>query len=144
MALWRTGGNPPRWLRIAVAGILLGGVLGVLELRDEPAAHADDTTASYDTLRTGWDPNEPALAPSSVVGSNFGQLFSTVLNGQVYAQPLVIGDTVIATTQNDFVYGLDAATGAIRWSRSFGPPWPASVLGCANITPNIGNTSTSV
>jgi hypothetical protein len=134
----------PGWLRIAVAAVLLGGVLAALELRDERAARADDTTASFDTLRTGWDPVEPDLAPSSVIGSNFGQLFSTVLNGQVYAQPLVLGDTVIVSTENDWVYGLNAVTGAIRWSRNFGPFWPASVLGCDNIAPNIGNTSTSV
>ncbi|MBO0867571.1 MAG: choice-of-anchor D domain-containing protein [Micromonosporaceae bacterium] len=144
MGLRRTGGRPPQWLRIAVAGVLLGGILGAMELRDAPAAHADDTTVSYDAQRTGWDPVEPNLAPSTVVSSNFGQVFSTVLNGQVFAQPLVVGDTVIANTENDFVYGLDSASGAIRWSRSFGPAWPASTIGCANIAPNIGSTATAV
>src|ERR1700730_5542454 len=32
----------------------------------------NDPTASFDNLRTGWDPNEPGLSPT-VVHSTFGQ-----------------------------------------------------------------------
>ena len=52
-------------------------------------AQADDTTVSYDTLRTGWDPNEPDLNAADASASDFGQLFATQLDGQVYAQPVV-------------------------------------------------------
>jgi outer membrane protein assembly factor BamB len=72
--------------------------------------------------------------------SSFGQLFATKLldNGQVYAQPLVVGSTVIAATENDHVYGIDAVTGTIRWSRSLGTPY--NITTCANLAPNIGVT----
>ena len=82
------------------------------------ASHAtpgDDDTASLDNLRTGWDPGEPGLSPSVVNGSSFGEVFSTAVKGQVYAQPLVIGSTVIVATEQDWVYGLNAGTGAIEW-----------------------------
>ncbi|WP_051809027.1 lectin-like domain-containing protein [Actinoplanes subtropicus] len=97
-----------------------------------------------DNLRTGWDRGEPALAPSTITSTTFGQLFATKVQGQVYAQPLVIGGTVVAGTEDNYVYGLDAATGAVKWQRSLGPSWPASAIGCADIAPTIGNTSTGV
>jgi hypothetical protein len=36
-----------------------------------------------------------------------GQAFSTQLDGQIYAQPLSVGGTLIVTTETDHVYGLD-------------------------------------
>ena len=86
----------------------------------------------------------PASRPSAVSAADFGQLFSTTVNGQVYAQPIVVAGTVIAVTENNWVYGLNAATGAITWSRSVGPAWPASAIGCGDLVPNIGITSTPV
>src|SRR5437764_10382774 len=88
--------------RVVLVLALVASVLGVIEL----TASADTQTASQDNLRTGWDKQEPTLTPGAITSSNFGQLFATQLNGQVYAQPLVIGDTVIASTENDWVYGL--------------------------------------
>jgi hypothetical protein len=123
---------------------LLAGVLGVTQMSGAPAASADNHTISQDTLRTGWYPAEPSLPPSTVTGSTFGQLFATKVRGQVYAQPLVIGGTVVVSTEDDWVYGLDAINGAVKWSRNLGPAWPASTNGCADLTPNIGNTSTGV
>lgn len=51
------------------------------------------------------------------------QLFSTAVNGQVYAQPLVIGSHVIVATEDNWVYGLNSVTGAVAWSVSLGTPW---------------------
>ncbi|MEY9939216.1 choice-of-anchor D domain-containing protein [Streptacidiphilus sp. MAP5-3] len=107
-------------------------------------ARADEGTVSQDTLRTGWDQSEPGLTPAQVSSSRFGRQFSTAVDGQVYAQPLVIGSTLIAATENDKVYGIDAATGAVRWTRTLGAPWPASAIGCGDLTPNLGVTSTPV
>ena len=101
-------------------------------------------TIAHDSLRTGWDKNEPGLSPSAVASSNFGKLFSATVDGQVYAQPLVVGGTVIAATENNAVYGLDSATGAAKWTRKLGPAWPASTVRCGDLTPNIGITSTPV
>jgi outer membrane protein assembly factor BamB len=107
-----------------------------------PAA-ADDTTAGYTTLRTGWDDNEPGLVPSQVSTADFGQLFAAAVDGQVYAQPVIAGGVVVAATDNNKVYGLDPVTGAQKWLRNLGPAWPVSTVNCGDLTPTIG-TSTPV
>jgi len=109
-----------------------------------PAARADELTASQNALRTGWDPGEPGLSPGVLTGGTFGQLFSTPVNGAVYAQPLVAGSTVIVATENDWVYGLDAQTGHVDWSTQLGTPWPTSEVNCADVGPDAGVTSTGV
>ena len=93
----------------------------------------DEATVSQNDLRDGWDPNEPALTQAAVGGGQFGQVFKTAVNGQVYAQPLVIGNTVIVATENDWVYGLDATTGAILWSTSLGTPY--HITSCPDLDP---------
>jgi hypothetical protein len=108
------------------------------------AAHADDVTISVDTLRTGWDASEPSLAPSAVSASDFGRLFGAHLDGQIYAQPVVAHGVVVAATENDNVYGLNAVNGSQLWARNLGPAWPASTVGCGDLAPNIGVTSTPV
>ncbi|GAA4633021.1 hypothetical protein GCM10023196_068900 [Actinoallomurus vinaceus] len=108
-----------------------------------PAA-GDVTTVSRDPLRTGWDSGEPGLGPAAVGSSDFGQLFATQLDGQVYAQPLSVGGTLIATTEHNNVYGLDPATGAITWQRALGPSWPASAITCGDLAPDLGSTSAPV
>jgi hypothetical protein len=118
--------------------------IGAAGLAIAPPAHADVVTVSNDTNRTGWDANESKLSPGTVAGSSFGQLFSTALNGQIYAQPLVVGSTVIAATEENYVYGLNSETGAIQWSVYLGPSWPVSTIGCGDLVPDIGVTSTPV
>ncbi|MFB7452767.1 choice-of-anchor D domain-containing protein [Streptomyces sp. NPDC056194] len=108
------------------------------------APSADQTTISQDDLRTGWDRDEPGLAPDQVSSSDFGLQFSTSVDGQVYAQPLVVGRTLVAATENNKAYGIDAATGAIGWTKDFGAPWPAATIDCGDLVPNIGVTSTPV
>ena len=116
---------------VAAAGVPAAGLL-----------RTNDATASGNDLRTGWDRHEPGLSPAAVASSQFGQVFSTPVNGQVYAQPLVIGSTVIVATENDWVYGLNASTGVVEWSRSLGTPW--TIPNCSDLTPNIGITSAPV
>ncbi|MET8536262.1 choice-of-anchor D domain-containing protein [Streptomyces sp. NPDC005065] len=139
-----TGRLLPRSLVSLLTGCLLLGVGGTLPLLAAAPALADETTISGDTLRTGWDSNEPGLAPAQVSSSDFGQQFSTTVDGQVYAQPLVIGKTVVAATEKAKVYGLDSASGKINWATDLGAPWPASAIGCGDLVPNIGVTSTPV
>jgi outer membrane protein assembly factor BamB len=108
------------------------------------SARADVVTVSEDNQRTGWDPNEAALSPGAVTGSDFGELFSAAVTGQVYAQPLVVGSTVIVGTEENHVYGINSETGAIIWQVYLGPSWPASTIGCGDLVPDIGITSTPV
>ena len=130
-----------RWLAALLLPVAL--IAGTMSLAAS-VAQADNTMISSNTLRSGWDQNEPQLAPAAVASSNFGQLFSTPVDGQVYAQPLVLGSTVIAATENNNVYGINKITGAKIWSRNLGPVWPAAAIGCGDLVPNIGVTSTPV
>ncbi|MCU1461618.1 MAG: legume lectin beta domain protein [Acidimicrobiales bacterium] len=107
------------------------------------ASAADVSTVSVDVARTGWDQAQPNLAPATV-GSSFGPLFTAQVDGQVYAQPLVSGNVVIAATENATMYGLDATTGAVIWQRHVGNAFPASAVPCGDLTPLIGFTSTPV
>jgi len=66
------------------------------------------------------------------------------LDGAVYGQPLVVGDEVIAATENDSVYALNRVTGKTIWRTNVATPVPRSALhGCGNIFP-LGITGTPV
>ena len=73
--------------------------------------------------------------------------FDGTISGHVYAQPLYIeggpnGPMVIAVTESNNVYALNAATGTIIWQRNVGTPI-TSGLPCGNINP-LGITGTPV
>jgi len=128
----------------------------VVSLVTFSAAQGDETTESHNALRTGWDANEPALSPEDVGSSSVGEAFQTQLpevvgnreSGlqpqQIYAQPAVAAGYVIIATEENRIYGLDPATGAIKWSRDLGPSWPVSTIGCDDLVPDVGVTSTPV
>lgn len=63
------------------------------------------------------------------------------LDGAVYGQPVVAGGTAYAATENDTVYALDLASGAVRWRRHLGAPVDGGDLPCGNIDP-LGITGT--
>ena len=63
------------------------------------------------------------------------------LDGAVYGQPLLVGTLVIAATENDSVYALDASTGKVVWRTHAGTPVPLADLPCGNINP-LGITGT--
>ena len=109
-------------------------------------ALGEGITNAGDDLRTGWYPNEPSLTPALVSGGTFGQLWSTPVEGQVYAQPLLEDGTLVVATEDNKVYGLNPATGALKWSEplDLGTPWNASDIGCGDLTPTIGVTATPV
>ncbi|MBW4077353.1 MAG: choice-of-anchor D domain-containing protein [Acidobacteria bacterium] len=124
---------------------LVSGVVG--------AAHAgaDSYQISNDNSSTGWYPNQPLLTPSSVGGSSFGSLFDATLSGKIYAQPLVDKGQVLAVTENDWAYGVNAATGAISWSNNYGPAatptgdiYSQTFNSCGDLGTSIGITGTPV
>jgi len=65
------------------------------------------------------------------------------LDGAVYGQPLLVGHLVIAATEDDSIYALDASTGHVVWRTHVGTPVPLSALPCGNIDP-LGITGTPV
>jgi polyvinyl alcohol dehydrogenase (cytochrome) len=100
------------------------------------------TTYDHDARRSAIDPrNGSRVSPTPAWHS------ATKLDGPVYAQPLVVGSRVYAATENDTIYAVDAATGAVLWKRSVGRPVPATdsaFLPCGDIHPTVGITSTPV
>lgn len=65
------------------------------------------------------------------------------LDGAVYGQPLLVGTLVIAATENDSIYALNASTGRVVWRTHAGTPVPLAALPCGNIDP-LGITGTPV
>ncbi len=128
--------------RVVVALVLVATSL----VAGPPSALADAGTYASDQLSSGWYPDQPNLSPQVVGGGTFGQLGDVRLpdGGQVYAQPVVSGGTLLAVTEEDHAYGIDVQTGAIRWSRSVGTPFNAADIGCADLAPHVGITGTPV
>lgn len=144
-----------RWLvaglgAFALAGATLPAITGAAPGVTAAHARADVTTISQNTLRDDWDSSEsPSLMGPSAV-PHFVQRWRVPLSGQIYAQPLVIGNTVFVVTENDWVYGLDRTTGAQLWSNHLGNAFvigkaaKTSLRTCADLVPNVGITGTPV
>jgi outer membrane protein assembly factor BamB len=75
--------------------------------------------------------------------------FDGTIVGNVFAQPLYIeggpsGPMVIAVTESNNVYALDAVDGSIIWERNVGPPVPLADLECPPKFDPMGITGTPV
>lgn len=74
--------------------------------------------------------------------------FNGTISGDVNAQPLYIeggpaGPMIIAATESNNVYALNAASGNVIWQDHLGAPVPRADLPCGNIDP-LGITGTPV
>src|SRR5947207_2672653 len=76
--------------------------------KGDPVGDGDWPTYHRDNARTGVAPGFPA--PGTL-----RRAWTADLDGAVYGQPLLIGDTLYAATEHDTVYGLAADTGQVRW-----------------------------
>jgi hypothetical protein len=123
-------------------------------------ASAQVTTSQYDNARTGANLHETQLTPGNVNAQKFGKLFSLKVDGDIYAQPLLMRDVPIPgkgrhdvlfiATEHDTVYAFDA------YGNPATPLWQVSLLkdkdttvsanyaACPFIAPEIGITSTPV
>lgn len=125
--------------------LALGAVVLVALGYAAPAAAAEPpVTAAADSLRTSWYADEPQLTPQILESGHFGEDFTTAVQGQVYAQPLVSGNTLLVATEQNWVYGIDSRSGEIAWARNVGTPWNPEDIGCTDLQPNVGITGTPV
>ena len=111
-------------------------------------------TFHNNNARTGANTTETILTHSNVNSTQFGKLWFFQADGAVDAQPLYISNlvlpghgthnTLIVATENDTVYAIDANTGAQIWQVSLLPTGetPSDDRGCAQISPEMGITST--
>ncbi len=121
-------------------GISSGSAPPLRSLTSAPdsAGHpgTDWPTYGHDVARTGVAAGVAAAGPLHVG-------WRAHLDGAVYGQPLLVGNMVIAATENDSIYALDQATGNVVWRTHAGTPVPLAQLPCGNIDP-LGITGTPV
>jgi hypothetical protein len=99
---------------------------------------------------TGLESDELSLTPAAVTSSKFGQVWSSPVDGGVWAEPLYMNGVSIngtahnvlyVATDNDSVYALDADTGAQLWMVSLLPAGATAVTGSMvhdSYIPSIG------
>src|SRR3569833_3186670 len=123
-------------------------------------AQVNVTTWHNDAARTGANTHEQILTPANVSVDQFGRLFQITLDGQVYAQPLVMSGVQIAggahnvvyvATEHDSVYAIDGDRGRIYAQVNLIPAGETTVNAasdlvqqCLDINPEIGITGTPV
>lgn len=131
-------------------------------------AQVDVLTHHNDVARTGANLREQTLNTSNVKNGSFGKLVSRIVDGDPYAQPLIVTgakaagraptDLVIVATEHNSVYAFDAedvdpaSTTAQVWHTGpdqIGAPVPSARLyrdiglpTCQGMTPEVGITST--
>jgi hypothetical protein len=124
--------QPARWGRARKAPPALEG----LESRLLPSANV--VTYHNDLASTGQNLHETLLTRANVNPVSFGKLFTTQVDSQVYAQPLVVQgvnittgphrgvhDVVFVATEHDSLYAIDATStdgngnGIVLWQDSF-------------------------
>jgi len=92
---------------------------------------------------------DSAFTPSAAANLVRDLNFDGTIVGNVYAQPLYIDDgpggraTVIAVTESNNVYALDALDGSVIWVRNVGPAVSADDLICTKFDP-MGITGTPI
>jgi hypothetical protein len=106
----------------------------------------------YDLNRTGWNQSETDLTPANVSSTNFGQLTTLNVDGNVFAQPLLVSnftmpdnsvhDVLVVATGHDSVYAFDAQSYAVLWQVSLGTSQSSNDVGCGDVVPEYGISST--
>lgn len=96
----------------------------------------DWTTYHFNDARTGAVASGPRLGSAR-------RLWTTAVDGAVYAEPLVVAGRVIVATENNSVYTLDAGSGRRIWKVHLATPVSGGDLPCGNVDPS-GITGTPV
>ncbi len=111
-------GEPPLLLAAAYGGDLVAYDAEATPSREVWRFHTDGTLFSP----PAWDTARGRL----YVGSSDKHLYALDTNGlflwsfptgdNIASRPLVVGDTVVFGSEDRHIYGVDAATGALRWT----------------------------
>jgi hypothetical protein len=107
-----------------------------------------DITQEHNHLSRDGLYTDSAFTPSAVANIARDLNFHGTISGNVYAQPLYIeggpnGPMIVAVTESNNVYALNAITGTIIWQRNVGTAVLSSQLPCGNISP-LGISDTPV
>lgn len=143
---------------LLVTATILTVFLGVAlsrNLRGDAPSTARVLTYHNDVARTGQNLDERILTHSNVNPANFGKVGFLNTDGLVDAEPLYVSNLTIAgrshnvvfvATEHDSVYAFDANTLAPLWNVTVlgENETPSDDRGCAQVSPEIGITSTPV
>jgi hypothetical protein len=168
------GGGTAGSTGTAGAGGRGGGTAGTTGTAGTSAAGAGGSsmvsvlTNRYDNVRNGANTAETTLTVSAVGGGKFGLLYSRMVDGHVYAQPLYMAGLTIGgakhnvlfvETEHDTVFAFDADDASAStplWMKSLGTPmrtYPGTenqpvvtpfTVSCRDMYPETGITSTPV
>ena len=143
-----------------VRGLARAAACAVETLESRVLMSVNVTSYHYNQAETGANTSETTLTPSNVNVSTFGKVASLPVDGQIYAEPLVVTgvsvpgvgteDLVFVATENDSVYAFNAQGTSTTpvWKtpmlQTGETPIPSSPTGSTNITPWIGITGTPV
>ena len=144
----------PDWVHFVATKIVVALVI----ITAPPLIAATDVlTWHNDLARTGQNLTETVLTPANVNSTSFGKLFVVSVDGQVYAEPLVVSglsisgqgvrDVLYIATEHDSVYACDANDGTVLWRRSMLAIGEMPYPGCPNggsVAIEIGITATPV
>jgi len=133
-------GKPALVALAAVAWVIGGSSAGT----DAAAISSRPVHASSWTVYHQDAAGHGVAAPVAAVDTATRAWTSPALDGEIYGEPLVWSGRVYVATENDTVYALSSATGAVLWSAHLGTPVPAESLPCGDITPTVGITGTPV
>lgn len=126
-----------------------GGLLFLLLLSFGLSAQTVNVTQHHNHASRDGLYIEPAFTPSAAANLKRDLTFNGTISGNVYAQPLYVEGgpggraLVIAVTESNNVYALDAADGHVVWQRHTGEPVPLANLPCGDINP-LGITGTPI
>ncbi len=113
-------------------------------------------TWHFDAQRSGLNANEQSLSPANVSPQTFGKLFSYLVDGYVYGEPLLVSgltvngaphNVVFVATEYDSVYAFDAdnyGDGSPLWQVSLLRSGETPQIAGADVKPFQGVTSTPV
>jgi hypothetical protein len=135
----------------------LNGIAGnaALTVTAPSSGGANVVTWHFDAQRSGLNAGEQTLTPSNVNPTTFGKLFSYLVDGYMYAEPLLVSgltingsthNVVYVATEHDSVYAFDAdnyGSGTPLWQVSLLQSGETPVT-TGEIQPYEGVTSTPV
>jgi outer membrane protein assembly factor BamB len=130
------------WL--SIAGLCFAAVIGVFSANAQVNVTQYHNHDSRDGLYV-----DPAFTQNAAGSLTRDLGFDGTISGNVYSQPLYVeggpnGAMIIAATESNNVYALNAADGTVIWQRNdLGAPVARANLPCGNIDP-VGITGTPV